>query len=310
MLRSLPLLLALVALLAACGGPGPGAGEPSAANGPLKVVTSTGMIGDTAARIAGPRAEVVSLMGPGVDPHLYKASEGDVRKLSDADLVLYNGLHLEGKMGDVLVKLARTRPVVAVSAAIPDDQLREPPELLGQYDPHIWFDVRLWAETIGPIADALAELDPAHAEELAANGEALREELLELDAWVLERIAEVPEERRLLVTAHDAFGYFGRRYGIEVVGIQGISTLAEAGLRDVDRVVDLIVDRKVKALFVESSVSPRAVESVQRAARERGHEVVVGGQLFSDAMGAAGTPEGTYAGMVRHNVETIVEALQ
>ena len=310
MLRSLPLLLALVGLLTACNGPGPGAGEPSADDGPLKVVTSTGMIGDIAARIAGPRADVVSLMGAGVDPHLYKASEGDVRKLSDADLVLYNGLHLEGKMGDVLVKLARTRPVVAVSAAIPHDQLREPPELLGQYDPHIWFDVRLWAETIGPIADALAELDPAHAEELAANGEALREELLELDAWVLERIAEVPEERRLLVTAHDAFGYFGRRYGIEVVGIQGISTLAEAGLRDVDRVVDLIVDRKVKALFVESSVSPRAVESVQRAARERGHEVVVGGQLFSDAMGAAGTPEGTYAGMVRHNVETIVEALQ
>ena len=305
--KLLPFTFAL--LLIACDGPdaGPDAGR---AEGPLRIVATTGMIGDTAARIAGEHAIVESLMGPGVDPHLYKASEGDIRKLTDADLILYNGLHLEGKMGDVLVKLARQRPVVAVSETIPDEQLREPPEFLGQYDPHIWFDVSLWAETLGPIAEALADLAPEHAEEFRSRADALRDELLELDGWVAERIGEIPGERRLLITAHDAFGYFGQRYEIEVVGIQGISTLAEAGLQDVERVVDLIVDRGVKAIFVESSVPRRAVEAVQRAVQERGREVEIGGQLFSDAMGPAGTPEGTYVGMVRHNVDTIVESLR
>jgi manganese/zinc/iron transport system substrate-binding protein len=274
------------------------------------VVATTGMIGDTAARVAGEHAETVALMGPGVDPHLFKASEGDVRKLSGADLILYNGLHLEGKMGDILVKLARQRPVVAVSETIPDGQLREPPEFLGQYDPHVWFDVSLWLQTLGPIADALTELDPDHEADFRRNAEALRVELAELDLWVEGRIAEIPRERRILVTAHDAFGYFGRRYDIEVVGIQGISTLAEAGLQDMERVVDLVVARGVKAIFVESSVSRRAVEAVQAAVEQRDVDVAIGGQLFSDAMGPAGTPEGTYPGMVRYNVNTIVEALK
>jgi manganese/zinc/iron transport system substrate-binding protein len=276
----------------------------------VRVVATTGMIGDAAHHVGGDRAEVVTLMGPGVDPHLYKASQGDVARLSAADLVLYNGLHLEGKMGDVLVKLARSRAVVAVSETVPEDQLREPPEFQGQYDPHVWFDVRLWSHTLDAIAAAFAEVDPAHAATYRANAEAYRAELLELDAWVEQRIAELPPERRLLVTAHDAFGYFGRRYGVEVVGLQGISTLAEAGLRDVQRVVDLVVERRVKAIFVESSVPRRSIEAVQAAAAERGHQVAIGGQLFADAMGPASTPEGTYAGMVRHNVNTLVEALR
>jgi manganese/zinc/iron transport system substrate-binding protein len=295
-----------------CGGDGSSAPGDSAATrtGKLQVVATTGMVADAARHVGGQHAEVVALMGPGVDPHLYKASEGDVARLTAAHLVLYNGLHLEGKMGDVLVKLARSKPVVAVSETVPQDQLREPPEFLGQYDPHIWFDVRLWSSTLDAIAAAYAEVDPEHADEYRANAEAYRQELLALDAWVEGRINELAPERRVLVTAHDAFGYFGRRYGVEVVGLQGISTLAEAGLGDVERVVDLVVDKKIPSMFVESSVPRRSIEAVQAAAQERGHQVGIGGQLFSDAMGAPGTPEGDYPGMVRHNVNTMVEALR
>ncbi|MEM8996129.1 MAG: zinc ABC transporter substrate-binding protein, partial [Acidobacteriota bacterium] len=191
----------------------------------------------------------------------------------------------------------------------PEDRRREPPELEGQYDPHIWFDVSLWAETVTSVTDALVEILPAEEAKLRANAERVRAELMALDAWVLEQVETLPAERRILVTAHDAFGYFGDRYGLEVIGVQGISTLAEAGLQDVDRVVDLVVERRIPALFVESSVPRRTVEAVVAAARERGHSVTIGGELFSDAMGAAGTPEGTYDGMVKHNVTTIVGAL-
>ncbi len=301
-------LVALPILLLACSGDGKAAA--SARSGPLKVVATTGMIGDAAARIAGDYAVVETLMGPGVDPHLFKASEGDVRRLAQADLVLYNGLHLEGKMGDILVKLARSRSVVAVSEEVPVSELREPPEFLGQYDPHIWFDVSLWAKTLNPVANALAELDPQHAGEFIANAGRLGEELRELDVWAQARIQEIPPERRVLVTAHDAFGYFGRRYGMEVVGLQGISTLSEPGLKDMDRVADLVASRAIPAIFIESSVPRRAIEAVVAACENRGHPVRIGGELFSDAMGAAGSEEGTYPGMVRFNVNTIVEALK
>jgi len=274
------------------------------------VVTTTGIIGDVAQRIGGEDARIESLMGPGVDPHLYKASESDVRRISEADLVLYNGLHLEGKMGDILTKMARSRPVVAVTEEIPEALLREPPEFLGQYDPHVWFDVAMWTQTLGPIVRELSALDPEHAEEFRANAAALEKELTELDAWVKAQIQTIPEAQRILVTAHDAFGYFGRRYGMQVLGIQGISTLSEAGLRDVDRVVDLVVGRKVPAIFVESSVPRRSIEAVQAAVRSRGHAVAIGGQLYSDSLGAAGSPAGTYPGMVRANVTTIVNALR
>jgi manganese/zinc/iron transport system substrate-binding protein len=301
-----PSLLLAAALLAACGG-----GEGSARReGPLRIVATTGIVADAAARVAGEHSEVQALMGPGVDPHLYKAGESDVRKLAEADLILYNGLHLEGKMGDILTKMARTRPVVAVTEAIPEGELREPPEFAGQYDPHVWFDVSMWAKTLDPVARELAELDPVHAEEYRANAAAYQQELLELDAWVEGRIATIPPDRRVLVTAHDAFGYFGRRYDIEVIGLQGISTLAEAGLHDLERVVELVTSRRIPAIFVESSVPRRSIEAVQAAVRDRGHQVVIGGELYSDSLGAAGTPVGTYPGMVRANVETIVEALR
>jgi manganese/zinc/iron transport system substrate-binding protein len=268
------------------------------------------MIADTASRIAGPHAQVDALMGPGVDPHLYKASESDVTRLARADLILYNGLHLEGKMSDILVQMARERPVVAVGSAAPESELREPPEFAGQYDPHIWFDVRLWSLTVGLIEGELSKLDPAHAADFKRNADIVRADLEELDAWVEEQISTIPMEQRVLVTAHDAFGYFGRRYRIDVRGLQGISTAAEAGLKDVEALVDLIVSRKVKAIFVETSVPRKSIEAVQAACKARGHDVAIGGLLFSDAMGAAGTPEGAYVGMVQHNVNTIVGALR
>ena len=284
--------------------------SPGAEKGPIQVVTTTGIIADVAQRIAGEHARIESLMGPGVDPHLYKASESDVRRLSEADLVLYNGLHLEGKMGDILAKMGRTRPVVAVTEEIPAELLRDPPEFKGQHDPHVWFDVSMWTRTLGPIVRELSALDPDHAGEFRANAARLERELTGLDAWVKAQIQTIPEERRVLVTAHDAFGYFGRRYGMLVVGIQGISTLSEAGLKDVDRVVDLVVDRKVPAIFVESSVPRRSIQAVQAAVQSRGHEVAIGGQLYSDSLGAADSPAGTYPGMVRTNVTTIVNALR
>lgn len=299
-----PFLLLVALAATGCARPAPGN------DGSLPmVVTTTNLVGDLAHRIGGDRVRVESLMGPGVDPHLYKASESDVRRLAEADLILYSGLHLEGKMGDILVKMARSRPVVAVTAEIPEEELREPPEFSGLYDPHVWFDVGLWQSTIDPVVAALSEVSPADAEVFRENGEAYRAELAELDAWIRKRVATIPPGARVLVTAHDAFGYFGRAYGVEVVGIQGISTLAEAGLQDVERVVDLVVERRIPAIFVESSVPRRTVEAVLAAARERGNDVSIGGQLYSDSLGTADGPEGTYIGAVRYNVDTIAHAL-
>ena len=303
-------LLFLPLALAGCGGEAGSSGPAARREGPLRIVATTSIIADAARRIAGEHAQVEALMGPGVDPHLYKASESDVRRLGEADLILYNGLHLEGKMGDILTKMARSRPVVAVSEDIPQTQLREPPEFAGQYDPHVWFDVSLWATTLQPIVRELSGLAPENAATFQTNAAALEKELTELDGWVKQRIATIPPSQRVLVTAHDAFGYFGRRYGMEVMGLQGISTLSEAGLKDVDRVVSSVVERGVKAIFVESSVPRRSIEAVQAAVRSQGKEVAIGGQLYSDSLGAAGSPAGTYAGMVRANVDTIVNALK
>lgn len=296
-------------VLAGCGGEA-GSSKAERRQGPLRIVTTTSIIADTARRIAGDQAQVEALMGPGVDPHLYKASESDVRRLGEADLILYNGLHLEGKMSDILTKMARSRPVVAISEGIPEGQLREPPEFAGQYDPHIWFDVSLWALSLEPIVRELSELAPEHAATFRTNAAALGQELTGLDAWVRQQMETIPPAQRVLITAHDAFGYFGRRYGVEVMGIQGISTLSEAGLKDVDRVVGIVVQRGIKAVFVESSVPRRSIEAVQAAVRAQGREVAIGGQLYSDSLGAAGSPAGTYTGMVRTNVATIVNALK
>jgi len=276
---------------------------------PVQVVTTIGQIADIARNIGGDLVEAQALMGPGIDPHLYQATEGDINTLLEADLILYNGLNLEGRMADILVQLAGDRAVVAVTDTIPEDLLLEPAEFEGQYDPHVWFDPTLWAYTVERTAAALSELDPDNAETYAANAEAYLGELAGYDEEWLAKLATIPEANRTLVTAHDAFNYFGGHFGLEVAGLQGISTESEAGVGDVQAIVDQIIEAGIPAIFVESSVSPRTIEAVQAAVRDAGTEVEIGGELFSDAMGDAGTPEGTYIGMVDHNVNTITAAL-
>lgn len=277
--------------------------------GRLRVVATIGMITDVVREVGGERVAVEGLMGPGVDPHLYKASAGDVRRLAQADLVFFNGLHLEAAMGEVLEAMNRWKPTRAVTDSIARHRLRSPPEFQGNYDPHVWFDVLLWERTVHAVAGSLSERDPAHAAEYRGRAAAYAAELRALDAWVRTRVSELPPERRVLVTAHDAFNYFGVAYGFEVKGLQGISTASEAGTADVQRLADEIAARRIPAIFVESSIPRRTVEALQAAVRSRGFDVRIGGSLFSDAMGDAGTVEGTYVGMVRHNVNTIVDAL-
>jgi manganese/zinc/iron transport system substrate-binding protein len=274
---------------------------------PLRIVATTGMVADAAERVGGDRVRVTTLMGPGIDPHVYKASEGDVAHLVEADLVLFNGLHLEAKLGDVLERLdERAAPI---AGQLPEDRLLSPPAFGGQHDPHVWFDVDLWARAVEETGRVLARRDPAGAAVYRRNAAAYASELRRLDTWVRAETQRIPRERRVLVTAHDAFGYFGRRYGFEVRGLQGISTATEAGAQDVQQLAEFIAERRIPSLFVESSVSPRAIAAVRAAVRSRGFDVEVGEQLFSDAMGDPDTPEGTYTGMIRHNVRAIVEGL-
>jgi manganese/zinc/iron transport system substrate-binding protein len=276
------------------------------------VVCTIGMIADIAREVGGvggERVTVTALMGEGVDPHLYKASPADVRLLSSADVIFYNGLQLEGRMGDVLVRMARQQPTFAVSEAIDESLLREPPEFAGHYDPHVWFDVSLWMKAVERVRDALAERDPKGRAAYEENARRYLAQLAELHEWCRNELARVPRESRLLVTAHDAFGYFGRAYDIEVLAIQGISTDSEPALAQINRLVDTLVARRVPAVFVESSVPRKTIEALVEGCAGRDHTVRIGGQLFSDAMGKAGTPEGTYIGMVQHNVRTIVAAL-
>jgi manganese/zinc/iron transport system substrate-binding protein len=266
------------------------------------------MIGDAAKEIGGDLLEVTTLMGPGVDPHLYKASAGDVGRLNQADLVLYNGLHLEAAMADVLGE-SRTLNAVAVAENIDEGDLLRPAEFGGQFDPHVWFDVSLWSKAVERARDALIELDGDNAETYRTNAETYLEELAELHEYIKEQAQLIPEELRVIITAHDAFNYFGRAYGLEVRGLLGISTAAEAGTRDISALATFIAERQIPAIFVETSVSSRSIDAVRAAVRSNGFEVKIGGELFSDAMGDAGTEEGTYPGMVRHNIDTIVEAL-
>jgi manganese/zinc/iron transport system substrate-binding protein len=249
-------------------------------------------------------------MGPGVDPHLYKATAGDVRELVEADLILYGGLELEGKMEDVFVKLARQRPTVAVSSAMPRSRLRSEPGFADRFDPHVWFDVDLWRHAVRATRDALADIDPEHRRTYQRNAAAYDAELVRLDRWVAEQTASIPARRRVLITSHDAFQYFGKRYGVDVEAIQGISTVTEATTADVERVARVIAEREVSAVFLESSVPPQTIEAVLASARRQGQEAVVGAELFADAAGAEGTPEGSYAGMIRHNVSALVRGLR
>jgi len=279
-------------------------------NGVLNIVATTGMIADMAMVIGGDNVKVKGLMGPGVDPHLYKASAGDVALLSKADMIFYNGLHLEGKMSEIFEQMnSRGIETVAVSDGIDRSDLLTPPEFKGNHDPHIWFDVTLWMSTVGSVRNALIEKDPENAPQYNKNAESYLVALSELNDYVKERANSLPEDKRVLITAHDAFNYFGRGYGFEVKGLQGISTDSEAGTADVQELAAIIVERRIPAVFIESSVPPRYIEAVQAAVKSKGFDVKIGGELFSDAMGSPGTPEGNYIGMVRHNINTIVDAL-
>ena len=302
----LPLILFLLLVPAGCGGERTPADD---GDDRVRVVATIGMITDVTERIGGDRVQVHGLMGPGVDPHLYRAGAGDLRRLTSADLILYNGLFLEAALGEVLEEMRGRVLTRAVTRDIPRDRLLSPPEFEGAFDPHVWSDVGLWRIAAATIRDALVDVDPDGAEAYHGRHAELDAELEALDAWVREEVVRVPEDLRVLVTAHDAFNYFGRAYGFEVRGLQGLSTVTEAGAADVQQLAGFLLERGIPALFVESSIPPRTVESVRRAVLARGGEVEIGGTLYSDAMGGAGTPEGTYPGMIRHNVRTIVEAL-
>lgn len=277
---------------------------------PVRAVATIGMIGDVVENVGGECVEVRTIMGPGVDPHLYQARASDVRAFQQADVIFYAGYSLEGQLGNVLARLSETRPTVAVSptAAKPDD-LIEADEDAYEIDPHLWMDVRLWARTVPAITGALSDLRPECADTIESNAGQYVSKLEALHEWVAEAVASIPEEQRILVTAHDAFNYYGRAYGIEVAGIQGISTESEAGVADVREMARIVADREVPAVFVETTISPRTVEAVTEAARRRGHDVILGNELYSDAMGEAGTAAGTYIGMIRENTISIVTAL-
>ncbi len=275
----------------------------------IEAVATTGMVGDVVRNIGGDRVNVMTMMSAGIDPHSYKARESDVLAIAGADIVFYNGLHLEAKLGEVFEKLGSRMSSVAIAETMPEESLHSPEDYEGYHDPHVWFDVELWMLTIEPVREALAELDPAHADGYQARADAYLAELHDLHTYVTARVADIPEGQRVLITAHDAFGYFGAAYGFEVLGLQGISTEAEAGTADVRGLAEFIAERKIRALFVESSVPERNIRAVQEAVRARGFETAIGGELFSDAMGPEGTPEGTYTGMVKHNIDTIADAL-
>jgi len=277
---------------------------------PVRVVTTTSIIADLAGEIGRPFVNVEALMGPNVDPHLYKASEGDVSLMSRADLVLYSGLHLEGKMVDIFEQMAgRGMNVRALADVFSADDLLESGAFAGNYDPHFWFDAQMWKKAASRILSILSEEDPAHAATYAENLEMYASRLDSLDQWIHTQMQGIPEEVRVLITSHDAFGYFGRAYNVDVRGLQGLSTATEAGTGDVQRLAEFVADRKIPALFVESSISPRGIEAVREAVRARGFDVQIGGTLYGDALGSPGSSADTYLGMVRTNVELLVHGL-
>ena len=277
--------------------------------GKIRVVATTGMITDIVKNVGGERVEVAGMMGPGVDPHLYKPTAKDLQRLNSAHIVFYNGLHLEAKVADVFAKMSGDTKTVAVTDGIDKALLLSPLDFDEQYDPHLWFDVALWMKAVEKVRDSLSELDQDSQTVYQNNAELYLVELAELHDYVKTQAERVPPEQRVLVTAHDAFNYFGKAYGFEVHGLQGISTATEAGIADVQELANFIAEQHIPAIFVESSVSDRSLKAVKAAVKSKGFEVQIGGELFSDAMGNEGTLEGTYIGMVRHNIDTIVKAL-
>ena len=278
---------------------------------PYHIVTTCGMVTDIVGQVAGESATVHGLLGEGVDPHMYKPKRSDTQALMDADVIFYSGLMLEGRMTDTFTKVSRTgKPVFAVTEEIDESFLREPPQFAGHWDPHVWMDVSAWSECVAFVAKSLSEYDARHADDYQQNADRYRAELRRLDDYVRQVIASIPEQQRVLITAHDAFGYFSRAYGIDVRAPQGITTESQPSMEDMNRLVDFIVERKIGAIFVESSVNPKSSQALVEGARSKGHMVEISRQLlFSDAMGAPGTYEGTYIGMIDHNATTIARAL-
>ena len=276
---------------------------------PLNVVTTTGMIADAAQIIGGDLVQVIALMGPGVDPHAYRPTRSDIVTLAGADLVLWNGLFLEAQLQDVLRDLGQDHAVVAVAETLPPSVLRAADEATTRYDPHVWMDPTLWMRVVGATRDALIDIYPQGVMTFTQNAADYTAQIRDHNATALGVMGTIPPQARVLVTAHDAFGYFGAAYGLEVVGIQGISTESEAGLRRISDLVDMLVARDIGAVFVETSVSDRNMRALVEGAAAQGHDVIIGGEVFSDAMGAAGTYEGTYLGMIEHNTTVIARAL-
>ncbi|MGM0875026.1 MAG: metal ABC transporter solute-binding protein, Zn/Mn family [Bacillota bacterium] len=305
-LASVVTAIVAVFLLAACGS--------DQTNGDvsdkINVTTTTGQVADVVKNIGGDKVEVISLMGPGVDPHLYQASQGDIQKLNNAEIIYYNGLHLEGKMNEIFEKMAKAKPTVAVADSIPENKLLGNSSDSNAHDPHIWFDIQAWIHVIDLVEKELTKLSPENEELFKENASNYKKELEEMDQYARDQIQTIPEESRMLVTAHDAFNYFGHAYGLEVMGLQGLSTDSEYGLKDVQVLVDTLVERNIKAVFIESSISEKSINAVVEGAKKQNHDVVIGGELFSDAMGEEGTDEGTYIGMFKHNVDTIVSSLK
>ena len=285
-------------------------GQPDAATGDkLRVVTTIGMITDIVKNVGSTRVEVTGIVKPGVDPHFYNPTPKDVEELGSAHIIFYNGLHLEAKMADILANMSGDTLTAAVTDAVDRSLLLTPQEYEGLYDPHVWFDVKLWMQAVGKVRDALSEFDADNTVLYRSNAERYLTELMELDEYVKLQVERVPSQQRVLVTAHDCFNYFGKAYGFEVRGLQGISTATEVGITDIQELATFIVERGISAIFVESSVSSRSLEAVKAAVESKGFNVEIGGQLFTDAMGNEGTLEGTYIGMIRHNIDTIVHAL-
>lgn len=275
----------------------------------IRVVATTGMIGDALENILDTVAEITTLMGPGVDPHLYKATQGDLARLNEADIIVYNGLHLEGKMVEILDKLKTKRTCVAMEDLISKESLISVNGFENTFDPHIWFDVALWTEAVNKLGVFLSDTLPRYRPQIKKNTENYVQDLQNLHVATGEKLNRIPKEKRILITAHDAFEYFGRAYGIEVRGLQGISTLSEAGIKDISNMVEYLVTHEIPAVFVETSVSQRSINAVVEGCRRKGHDIQIGGKLYSDALGEKGSPQGSYIGTVEWNTETIANAL-
>jgi manganese/zinc/iron transport system substrate-binding protein len=304
------LLFGVSVLMTACAG-ATDTVEQKPGDGSLQIVTTTGFVADAVKVVGGEHVSVQPLMGPGVDPHVYKATQSDISLLTKADMIFYHGLHLEGKMIDILEKMSADRPVHAIAEAIAPERLIaiSAGGAHVTYDPHVWFDPQLWAAVVGHLAEQLSAEAPQHKSVFLANAAAYRQQLMELDGYARAQLAAIPAQKRVLVTAHDAFSYFGKAYGIEVVALQGISTDSEYSLSDVQRLVDLLVERNVRTVFTETSVSDRALNAVLKGAEARGHAVAFGQSLYSDALAGEGEAA-TYIGMFRHNLDAVVAGLK